>query len=116
PNRLTILGLCLCTLLTAIYAVLAQDSQPQGRAITQGLSVGDVSFTYTYPTTWREIRLESMLDRGGAVALVEQDEIGLEIPAAVSALFLVEAERAIEVFQDEGVFPFPIRAFSQEPE
>lgn len=112
---IVIWGLCWCAFIGGMYGI-AQDADRSGNAVTEGLSVGDVQFAYTYPVTWRETPLEALNGRGSAVALVERDELGLEYPVAVTALFLAEADRALDVFQDTAQFPFEILSYTQQPE
>lgn len=116
PTRVLMLGLCFCALFLAVHVAISQEVSQRGEGVTQGLSVGDVKFTYTYPVTWRPIQLSSMETLGSAVALVEPDALGIETPVAVTTLFIVEADRAIQVFQNTENFPFQITAYTAEPE
>src|SRR5690554_4077035 len=103
-----ILTFCVSVLLTCLPLSTAQSDEQTGQGVTEGLADGDVQFTFTYPQTWRETRLEAMQGRGSAIALMEHNTLGIEIPVAVTALFLVEADRAINVLQNPDDLPFPL--------
>lgn len=96
------------------WIVFGQDSLSIGQSQTTDLHDGDVSFTYRYGGNWRVMSLDIMRDYGASLALVQPNELGLEDPIAGLMLYLVDAQRAIDIFETPD-FPFEIRTFEEDP-
>ncbi len=97
-------------------AVNAQGGERTGQAVTQGLTAGDVKFTFSYPDNWTVTQLEQMAGRGTALTLTEPNELGLQSPSALLTLSLVDAERAINIFDAKEAFPYPVASYDADPE
>ena len=89
--RIFILCAIVCvSLIISAKIITAQDNITDS-AITIGLSVGDVPFSYRFPSAWHATNLSLMDGRGGAIILTEKDELGLDNPIAVITLSLAES-------------------------
>ncbi|GAB4525824.1 MAG: hypothetical protein OHK0046_42060 [Anaerolineae bacterium] len=104
----------LILLLVNVFWLRAQEgSGTTASAITPDLSIGDTTFEFTFDGDWRLLEGAPASGRGALLALTRRDDLGLEYPIAALALTLVEAERAVNVFDDQGVFPFALEAVGE---
>jgi len=104
---LVLFTVILMLILSIFWAIAQEDDFRTGQAETLGLAAGTIEFTYQFPAeSWRPTLLESMVDRGAALIL--EAPVGLPYPVAVTTLFMIEAERAVDVFDQVDTFPYEI--------
>jgi len=114
-KRLLLSCITIAIILVATSLLLAQgDSLPNaGSATSNTDSLGDVSFSYAYPESWRTNPSITIPRGGAALTLVQQDALGLEAQVAVLTLSLVEGERASDALAQPGVLTFGLARETQ---
>jgi len=116
-KRLLLSCITIAIILVATSLLLAQgDSLPNaGSATSNTDSLGDVSFSYAYPESWRTNPSITIPRGGAALTLVQQDALGLEAQVAVLTLSLVEGERASDALAQPGVLTFGLGGIDLRP-
>lgn len=113
--KIIILIISLAFAANAFWLIAQSDSAQNASAITPGLSVGDVTFEYTYDSGWRTMPDAPAGASGVVLARVERDDFGLETPVLALALTLIEADRAINVFDNPSLFPYDLQTYVEDP-